>query len=104
MKTEIDGDIEQSIIVDGEEFFLYTEFEKLNVGEQWSIDILTKEANGNLLNVYTKLLCMFLRKKKDNGKFESFEVEHLDRAPMFGKLSIVTVQRLMIFFLNGETI
>lgn len=90
------------IELEGEKYYLYTEFEKLNLGEQISIDLITKEANGNMLNVYPKLLCLFLRKKKDNGKFETFKTDHMDRVSMFENVEITKVNQLLLFFSNGE--
>lgn len=104
MRDEMKGEIQKSIIIEGEEYHLYTEFEKLTVGEQFSIDIITKESNGDLLKVYTKLLCLFLRKKNEDGTFETFKTAHMNRESMFGKLPIVTVNSLMVFFSNGEII
>lgn len=89
------------IELDGEKYYLYTDFEKLTLGEQISIDLITKEANGNMLNVYPKLLCLFLRKKKDNGKFETFKTDHMDRVKMFEGVQITKVNQLLLFFSSG---
>lgn len=94
----------QSIEIEGETYHLYTAFDKLTMGEQVSIDILVKKSGGNLLNVYDELLCLFLRKKNENGEFEIWNTGMMDRAEMFGKVPIMDVNQLLLFFSNGEKV
>lgn len=99
--TDMELTVVDHIELEGEKYYLYTDFEKLTIGEQYSISIITDKANGNLLNVYNELLCLFLRKKKDNGKFEKFKAEHMDRISLFNNVPIAKVNQLLVFFSNG---
>lgn len=92
----------QDIDIKGEKYYLYTDFEKLTMGEQISIDLLTKKSGGNMLTVYPELLCLFLRKKL-KGKFEAFHTDNLSRADLFKTVPITQVNSLMLFFSNGVT-
>lgn len=92
------------LVVEGETFHLYTDFNKMTMGEQVSIDILVKKSGGDLLNVYDELLCLFLRKKDASGKFETWNTDMMERKEMFGKVPIMEVNQLLLFFSNGEKV
>jgi hypothetical protein len=100
---EIKGELKESIIVDGEEYFLKTQFDDLTMGEVISIEMLV-EKYGNVNKCLDQLLCIFLRKKKENGKLESFKVSHMERAQQFEKVSITDIYQLMVFFSDGRTL
>lgn len=87
--------------IEGEKYYLYTDLDKLTMGEHISVDILTKKSNGNLMTVYDELLCLFLRKKKEDGNLETFKTDFMSRASIFGKVPIVNVNGLFLFFSNG---
>ena len=98
----VKGEKVDSIIVDGEEYFLYKDYEKFNLGEIASIKLLASKAqNGNLASVFPELLCIFLRKKKENGKMEQFKKSFMERAESFKKVSIAYVNDLLLFFSDG---
>jgi hypothetical protein len=49
-----------------------------------------------------KLLCIFLRKKKENGKLESFKNSFMEREELFENVMISDVNNLFLFFLDGK--
>ena len=48
-----------------------------------------------------KLLCIFLRKKKENGNLEAFKSEFMERRWGFRDIKISKVFNVFNFFLNG---
>jgi hypothetical protein len=98
-----EGLIEQSefIVLDNEEYYLKTDFSKYTMGEIISIETILGEANGNIFRVIDKLLCIFLRKKKENGKLETFKGEFMSRVDLFKRAPISKVYNVFSFFLNG---
>lgn len=94
----------ESIDVNGDNYFIKDDFSQLTMGEVISIETLLQQSNGNLFNVMAKLLCIFLRKKKDNGKLESFKSEFLTREEIFKTLPISKIYGIFVFFLNGGTL
>jgi len=98
-----EGLIEQSefIELDGEAYYLKTDFSKYTMGEIISIETILGEANGNIFKVIDKLLCVFLRKKKENGKLETFKGEFMSRVNLFKRTPISKVYNVFSFFLNG---
>lgn len=101
---DVVGEEVESIMVGEEEYFLYKDYEKFNLGEIASIKLLASKAtDGNLASVFPQLLCIFLRKKKENGKLEGFKNEFMDRAESFKSVSILYVNNLMLFFSDGMT-
>lgn len=88
------------IDIEDERFYLFEDLNNLKTGEIITLETLIKDSNGNLLSVYNKLLCIFLRKGTEDGEMESFKLEHLKRAEMFDKLPIAKVNSLMVFFSN----
>ena len=71
------------------------------MGEVISLELIMKEADGNLFKMMDKLLCIFLRKKKNNGKLETFKPEMMSRAELFKKAPISKVYNVFSFFLIG---
>lgn len=98
---DIKGENVESIDVDGEEYFLKSDFEKLTMGEILSIDTLLQQNENNLLKVMDKLLCIFLRKKNSKGNLESFRNEFMLRSNKFSTISITKVHNLLSYFSNG---
>ena len=91
----------ESIMVEGEEYFIKDDFKKLTLGETISLELILERYGNNVLKGFPEMLCIFLRKKKDNGKLEVFKNSFMDRAQMFGKLPITKIQHL--FFSTSTT-
>ncbi|CAA6810351.1 MAG: Unknown protein [uncultured Sulfurovum sp.] len=92
-----------SIEIENETYWLKKDFKELTVGESASIDLLLKDNEGKLDGAMAKLLCVFLRKKKENGKLESFKSSFMDREELFKTVKISDVNNLFIFFSTGRT-
>ena len=104
VKNDVDKKAKESIVIDGEEFFVKNDFNDLTMGESITIETLLKDVD-NPMFILDKLLCLFLRKKKENGKLESFKTTFLtDRIETFKKAPITSVYNNLIFFSNGENI
>jgi hypothetical protein len=104
-KTEITAQPKDFVVINNEEYYLKKDYSKLTVGEIISIDTIISQSHNN--NPYTqmdKLLCIFLRKKKDNGKLEQFKPEFMNRAKLFETLSIEDVYNVVGFFSSGRTL
>jgi hypothetical protein len=99
--TPIEPENKESIIVDGEEYFLKKDFDKLLLGEIISIELIMEKTQGNIFKSIEELLCIFLRKKKENGKLEPFKSDMMLRANKFKEISITDIYQLMLFFLNS---
>lgn len=99
--TPVEGELVDSLMIGDEEYFLKKDFTQLTMGEVISIDMITNEANGDISKVLPKLLCVFLRKKKENGKLESFKASFMDRAEMFESVKIADVNNIFSFFTAG---
>lgn len=100
--TPIQAEVKESIIVGDEEYFLKKDFDQLVLGEIISIEMIMEKTKGNVFSNIEELLCVFLRKKKDNGKLESFKTDMMLRANKFREIPITDIYQLMLFFLNGE--
>jgi hypothetical protein len=91
----------ESVIVDGEEYFLYTEFNKYTAGEVISLEVILQSANNDVIKVMPQLLCIFLRKKKKD-KLEKYNTSFMNRVDKFKKLKIEEVNHVFSFFLTGR--
>lgn len=91
------------IELEGEKYYLKTDFSQLTMGEVISIETILQSADGNLFRVMDKLLCIFLRKKKENGKLETFKGEFMYRTDLFSNAPITKVYNVFSFFLGGGT-
>jgi len=91
-----------SIVVDGEEYFLYTEFNKYTAGEIISIETILQSANKEIYKVMAELLCIFLRKKKENGKLEKYKTSFMERRDKFRNIKIDEINHLFTFFQIGR--
>lgn len=102
LKEKIEEPEIESIIVDGVEYYLKKDFSKLTMGESISLEVLIEKSNGNIMSKLPELLCIFLRQKKENGKLEAFKADFMQRVESFKKINVVDVNRLFVFFSNGE--
>jgi hypothetical protein len=102
IKDEIDGDPVDSLVIEGEEYFLKKDFTKLTMGEIISVDTIMKQTNHDITKALPKMLCIFLRKKKENGELESFKSNFMEREELFRSVIITDVAKLFTFFLSGE--
>lgn len=94
---EIEENVD-SLELNGETYYLYQDFKSYGVGEMISIELLIEKSKGNLLAVYNELLCIFLRKKDANGKFETFKNAMMERASLFDSVPIGKINSMMVFF------
>lgn len=92
----------ESIMVDGEEYFLYTEFNKYTAGEIISIETILSSANNEIFKVMPELLCIFLRKKKENGNLEKYNTRFMERRDKFKNIKIDEINHIFTFFLTGR--
>lgn len=86
--------------VDGEQYYLHTDFNKYNAGEIISIDTILKRNNYDYISCMSELCCIFLRKKID-GKIEPFTTDLFHRKTMFDNLKVSEVNNIFSFFLSG---
>lgn len=101
---DIDPTPYESLECEGETYYIKNDFSQLTMGEVVSIETLLSNSNDNIFSSMAKLLCIFLRKKKDNGKLELFKGEFLNRQDKFKKLPVSKVYNIFVFFLNGGTL
>jgi len=99
---EFKDELADSIEVEGQEFFLKKDFNKLNVGEVIAIELINKRADNDYLNVLPDFLCVLLRKKREDGKLENFKEEFMLRRDMFESLPVYKFINIFSFFLNGK--
>lgn len=99
---DVKGEMADSVIVDGEEYFLKKDFSQLTMGEIISIDTIISQNENNIAPAMAKLLCIFLRKKKENGNIESFKNSFMERESLFEGVIISDVHNLFLFFLDGR--
>ncbi len=104
LKENSIGEDKESIMVEGEEFFIKNDFNKLGNAEIISLNMIQEKHKSNLNYAIPELLCIFLRKKKANGKLETFRSSFMERAPMFKNVIVTDVNRLFLFFLNGKSL
>lgn len=104
-RQEFKGETNVDCVEFGDEiYYLKKDFSQLTMGEVISIDTIMSEANGNIYKVMDKLLCIFLRKKKENGNLETFKSEFMERRQGFKTIKISKVFNLFSFFLTGNNI
>lgn len=93
----------ESVIIEGEEYFLKKDFDKMTTGEVLSIDMISKKHEGKIEKGMSEMMCVFLRKKVD-GKLEPFKAEFMERAELFRKNVMVSdIYQMFLFFSNGES-
>jgi hypothetical protein len=101
--SEIPNEDIEFITINDENYYLYTDYSQLTTGEIISLDTILESNKNNINKCLSDILCIFLRKKKSNGKFERFSTTFFERKDMFSKLPISQVYHLIIFFLDGGT-
>jgi len=101
VSTEVNTKETDFIEIDGEKYYLYKDFNKMTTGEIITIETIMDSTNGNIYKVMPQLLCLFLRKKKDNGSFEKFTTEMLNRTDKFNQVKISEIHHIFNFFLVG---
>lgn len=99
---EIKGEMADSVIINDEEYFLKKDFSQLTMGEIISIDTIIAQNENNIAPAMAKLLCIFLRKKKENGNIESFKNSFMERESLFEQVIISDVHNLFLFFSDGR--
>jgi len=100
---EIEPTNKEFILIDGEEYYLKSDFSQLTNGEVISLELLNKKYDNNIEKAMTEMLCIFLRKKKENGNLEGFKNSFMDRADLFReKVSIADVYNMFLFFSTGN--
>jgi hypothetical protein len=92
----------ESVIINGEEYFLYTEFNKYTAGEIISLETIISSANGDIIKVMSDLLCVFLRKKKSNGNLEKYNTSFMNRREIFKTIKVDEINHIFGFFLTGR--
>ena len=92
----------ESIKVGEDEYYLHSDFNRFTTGEIITIEMILKKANNNLFEVMSELLCIFLRKKKDNGNLEKFKTTFMERKELFENIPVSQVYHIFNFFLTGE--
>jgi hypothetical protein len=100
--TPIKEEKKESITIEGEEYFLHTEFNSYTAGEVISIETILQSADGDVKKVMGKLLCIFLRKKNENGELEKFNTRFMSREEMFNKIKISDINHIFNFFQFGR--
>ena len=102
MQEEVKRAEDETIIINGEEYFLYTDFSKYTTGEIITIELLLEQGGNNVIGVMSELLCVFLRKKTAKGKIEKFKTSFMERQWDFNKLPISKIYHIFNFFLDGK--
>lgn len=103
-KEPIEPTQKDSIVIDGIEYFIKKDFDKLNLGEMTTLNILSEKYKDNIDDCIPDMLCVFLRQKKENGKLEGFKNSFMERAEIFkANVKISDVHQLFLFFSNGES-
>lgn len=88
--------------VNGDKYYLYTDFNKLTTGEVITLETILESSNFDIHKVMTDLLCLFLRKKDSEGRFEKFTTDMLKRKDMFLELPVSQIYHVFGFFLGGR--
>jgi hypothetical protein len=100
-KSEVDMKQKDSVEIDGDTYYVKNEFNNLTMGETITIETLLKD-KGNVMSIFDKLLCIFLRKKTEKGNLETFKSSFIEeRSEIFKRLSVSDVYSIMIFFSGG---
>lgn len=97
------GEHKEFIEVEGEKYYLYQSFDKFTNAEIISIKMIEEKHGSNKIYAIPEMLCIFLRKKLENGSLETFRNSFMDRARLFENLIITDVNRMFDFFTNGKS-
>jgi hypothetical protein len=90
-----------AIDLEGDMYYIHTDFNKYTAGEIITIDTILRQYNHEYIKCMTDLLCVFLR-KKDNDKVEIFTTDLLNRKELFSKIKIGDINNVFGFFLSGK--
>jgi len=102
VSDEVEGELVEYVEIEGEKYYLKKDFEKLTMGEIISIDSIMKQTSNDITKALPKVMCIFLRKKNDDGELESFRNSFMEREEAFRSIIITDVYKLFAFFLDGE--
>jgi len=95
-----DRPLKDFIEIKGEKWFIKKDFDKITLGERITIDTLLMEKT--LEEKFSELLTLFLKKKNEEGEFETWKTSHKSRATLFEKeVNFMDVKNIMIFFSDG---
>lgn len=101
LNTDITTTSVDSIMVGDDEYFLKKDYNKLTMGEVISIQAIIDKSQSNIIEAMPELLCIFLRKKNNNGELESFKNSFMERTEIFMDIPITQVYNILINFSNG---
>ena len=90
------------IELEGEKYYLYSQFNKLTTGEVITIETIIESSQYDLYKVMGDLLCLFLRKKDNEDRYEKFTTDFFKRKEMFLQVPIAKIYHIFNFFLPGE--
>lgn len=99
--TPIESTQVDYVELNGDKYYLHTDYSKYTAGEIISIDTILKKHNHNYVLCIDELLCIFLRKKVDD-KIEKFTTDLFKRRELFSTISISDVNNVFVFFLTGN--
>ena len=101
INTDVTGELREYVELEGEKYYLKSEFKDYTYGEQTSIEIILEQNDGNIMQCMDKMLCVMLRKKVD-GKLERFNSDFMDRYELFKSIPISHIYKLITFFLSSN--
>jgi hypothetical protein len=100
LKEPEDEPLKDFIEIKGEKWWIKKDFDKITLGERITIDTLLME--NTIEERFSTLLTLFLKKKLDNGEFETWRTSHKERAILFEEeVNFMDVKNIMIFFSDG---
>lgn len=99
--TEVTKEDVDYVEIGDDKYYLYTDFNKLTTGEVITVETMLESAEYDVHKIISDLLCIFLRKKDQNDKFEKFTTDMLKRKEIFLDLPITKIYHVFSFFLTG---
>ena len=100
MNTVVEAEISEFIEIEEEKYYLKSDFKSFTFGEQTSIEVTLEQHQGNVIGCMDKLLCIFLRKKNEDGTLEKFNTSFMNRYELFQNIPVSQVYQLFTFFSN----
>jgi hypothetical protein len=100
--TPLEKNDSDYVEINGDKFYLYRDFNKLTTGEVITIEMIIDGAKNNINSVMPDLLCLFLRKKKEDGTFEKFTTDLMNRKEMFMNVPVNKIYHIFDFFFHGK--
>jgi hypothetical protein len=105
LQTPVVEQEKDSVMIEGEEYFLKKDFDNKTAGEVASFDVIYKKNKSDLYTCLDELLPLFLRKKTDDGELERFKSSMMNRVDMFReKVNISDVLSLFFYFSGGSKV